>query len=74
MLSAGIVAFGAVAGALIFPAAGFLLGMDLEPLIMIRNGVLDGGFYALIWAPGISFVVCVMAIHKRGSENSNKET
>jgi len=74
ILTTGIVIFGAVAGGLIFPAGGFLLGLDLEPWVMIRNGVLDGGFYALIWAPGISFVVCVLAIHTRRSENSNKET
>jgi hypothetical protein len=55
---------GAVAGAVLFPAVGLLLGMDLTAGEMARNGLLDGGFLALIWAPGVSFVACLMRAHR----------
>jgi hypothetical protein len=51
---------GALAGGLLFPLFGHLLGMDLGTGEMIRNGIHDGAFLALIWAPGISFVACLM--------------
>ena len=51
---------GALVGALAFPVAGYLLGMDLGIGEMLRNGVFDGGFLALIWAPGLSLVACLM--------------
>ena len=51
---------GAVAGAFLYPLFGSLIGMDLSVGRMVRLGVLDGGFYALIWAPGISFVACII--------------
>lgn len=58
-----IVAAGAMAGSVLYPLVGSLLRMDLSVPDMFLNGVFDGGFYALIWAPGISFVACLMGAH-----------
>ncbi|MEX0324868.1 MAG: hypothetical protein AB3N33_02140 [Puniceicoccaceae bacterium] len=54
---------GGFLGAVLFPIAGHLLGMDLATRDMVRNGVFDGGFFALIWAPGLSLVICIMWAH-----------
>lgn len=73
---AGVLAIcsaGALAGALLFPVAGHLLGMDLRTGEMIRNGAFDGGFLALIWAPGLSFVGCLMWGHGRSRSRSGSE-
>jgi amino acid transporter len=71
LLVVAIVAAGAVAGALLYPLFGTLLGMDLSVREMFLNGVLDGGFYAMIWAPGVSFVACLMGANwkRRGAAN-----
>ena len=60
LLTIGICLAGALVGAILFPVAGHLLAMDLGTREMVTNGIFDGGFLALIWAPGISFVVCLM--------------
>lgn len=60
---------GAVAGAFLYPLFGSLIGMDLSVGRMVRYGVFDGGFYALIWAPGISFVACLIWGKRRMSSN-----
>ncbi|MEX0330499.1 MAG: hypothetical protein AB3N64_03660 [Puniceicoccaceae bacterium] len=60
---------GAIAGAILFPVVGFLLGMDLSAGEMLRNGLYDGGFFALIWAPGLSLVICIMRVHALSSKN-----
>lgn len=59
-LVGGITATGALVGGMVFPLVGGLAGLDYRFREMIWNGVTDGGFYALIWAPGISLVACVM--------------
>lgn len=56
----GMTLTGAMLGAVVFPLVGFLAGMQLGIGEMFRNGLRDGGFYALIWAPGVSFVACFM--------------
>lgn len=63
MLVLVIVGIGAALGSLAYPFFGTLLGMDLSLREFFLNGVKDGGFYALIWAPGISLVACIMAAH-----------
>ena len=65
---------GALAGALLFPVGGWLLGMDLTAAEMLRNGVMDGGFLALIWAPGVSFVVCLMQANRRHQPAGDKKS
>ena len=59
-LIAAICLVGAFLGGLTFPLIGSLLEMDLSAGEMLRNGLMDGGFLALIWAPGLSFVACLM--------------
>lgn len=68
----GICFAGALAGGLLFPVAGSLLGMDLPLAEMLRNGLFDGGFLALIWAPGASFVICLMLAHRQYSTKRDK--
>lgn len=72
LLAAVIISTGALLGSLLYPIAGTLLGMDLSLREMWLNGVFDGGFYALIWAPGVSFVACLMAANWK-RRNSDQE-
>jgi MFS family permease len=65
LLVAAIVAGGGIAGALLFPLAGSLIGMSLTPLQMAANGLRDGAFYALIWAPGVALVATIMLAHEK---------
>ncbi len=53
-----IVATGAVLGVCLFVVVGALLGVELGLVGRVLAGARDGAFYALIWAPGVSFVVC----------------
>ncbi len=69
-----IVAVGAAAGGVLFPIGGWIFGYELAVRQMVRNGIFDGGFYALIWGPGISFVLCVMLIRRKLSKIQNKES
>lgn len=61
-----IVAVGAFIGGLLFPLVGSLARLDYSLWVMIRRGLLDGGFYALVWGPGIGFVVCAIRAKKMG--------
>ena len=61
--TAGFIALGALLGALLFPLAGLLLGMDLTISQMIVNGARDGGFYFCMWGPGLAFLYTVMQVH-----------
>ncbi|NDV63066.1 hypothetical protein G0Q06_11430 [Puniceicoccales bacterium CK1056] len=69
LLTAAITLAGALCGAVLFVLVGMLWNMDFTLGELIRNGLFDGGFLALIWAPGISFVALVVQAHKR-KENS----
>lgn len=60
-----IVLAGALLGAILFFSVGKLFGMDYSTNELLQNGLFDGGFYALIWAPGLSFVALVMRAHKQ---------
>ena len=70
LLTLAITACGAVIGALLFPVGGWLFGMDLEFATMVRNGLSDGGFFAMIWAPGLSFVLCLIAFNRKSRHNA----
>lgn len=67
LLVLAITAGGAVAGCLLFVVIGSLARLDYSFAELARNGLSDGGFYALIWAPGISLVICVMQAHRAQS-------
>lgn len=70
-LVAGITAGGALVGGVVYPLVGGLAGLDYRLREMIWNGMTDGGFLALIWAPGISLVACVMwAVRRHRAEKA----
>lgn len=59
-ITAAIVAAGAIIGAISFPAVGALLGLDHPPAALARFGASQLAFYAFVWAPGTSIVLCIM--------------
>lgn len=63
---------GALAGLVLFPVGGHLLGMELSTAEMARNGAFDGGFLALIWAPGLGLVICIMWARDRWVKKRDK--
>lgn len=60
---------GAIAGSMLYPLFGQLIGMNMPVGEMLNNGAKDGGFYAFIWAPGISFVSCLIWRNRGKSTN-----
>jgi len=68
-LTVGFVVSGGILGSILFPIVGLLAGMEYPVMEMLRNGAFDGAFLALIWAPGGSFVICLMLAKKRKSES-----
>ena len=57
---------GALIGAIAFPLFGPFFGSNLTPLQHILAGARHLAFVALIWAPGIALVFCVIrAYHKK---------
>ncbi len=52
----GIVALGALLGAIIFPLAGRLGGSHKTTAELVLFGAKTLGFYFFVWAPGIALV------------------
>lgn len=65
LMVAAMVAAGALLGALLFLLIGTLAGIGESPTARLLSGLYNGGFYLLIWAPGVSFVACLMLAHRR---------
>jgi len=65
---AAVVLAGAVVGAIGFPLLGPLFGSMLTPTAHALAGARHLGFVALIWAPGIALVLCVV----RANRNKQK--
>ena len=61
-------------GGFLFPIGGWVFGYELEMMEMVKNGLFDGGFYAMMWGPGISFVLCIVFIRRKFLKNLNKES
>lgn len=59
-LLAAFVAGGAATGSLLFLVVGSLAQLDYSSAELLRNGARDGGFYLLIWSPGLAMVLCIM--------------
>ncbi len=62
---AAIVAGGAALGAVVFPLAGLGFRTGYTAAELVRNGARIGGFYCLLWAPGIAVVLSVMRAYRR---------
>lgn len=63
--AAAVVASGALAGALLFPAAGWLVDTGYSPAELARNGARHGGFLGIVWGPGIGIVAAIIRAHRR---------
>jgi hypothetical protein len=64
---------GAVLGALLFPLGGLVFGVDLSIGRFVLAGLRDGAFYAFIWAPGISLILCFMLGYERARRVSGRD-
>ena len=64
LCAAAVVAIGAAAGAIGFTLLGPLFGSDQSPLQHIIAGARHLGFIAMIWAPGIALMLCVMRAYR----------
>ena len=73
-LMLGAILTGGLLGSLLFPLVGTLLQMDYTLLEMARHGFLDGAFYLTIWAPGGSFIACVMWSQRRSRDSKGSGT
>lgn len=51
---------GALAGGVLFVVVGSIAGMEAGIGDLFRSGLWNGGFYLLIWAPGIAIILCVI--------------
>jgi len=63
-----VVAAGAMAGAVGFPLLGPLFGSKLGPVGHALAGARHIGFVAMIWAPGVALVLCVVRAHRNKSK------
>jgi hypothetical protein len=61
-----MVSGGALLGAFLFPVIGTLFSAPYTLGELLRHGAYNLGFYALIWAPGVSFVWCVIKARRQG--------
>lgn len=59
-----IIGGGALIGAISFPLLGPAFGSTRSPLEHALTGARHLGFIALIWAPGIALVLCVMRAYR----------
>lgn len=71
MVAVGV-ALGGLIGAMAYVFFGSLAGHALGVSGLARNGLLDGGFYALIWFPGGSLVAAAVLAHRRAELVSSK--
>lgn len=65
LIGLGITLAGALVGACLFVVVGSAIGMDLSTTELLRNGLFDGGFLALIWAPGAAFVMVLIHANRK---------
>ncbi len=68
------VAAGGVLGALVFYLAGICFTFDRTLAELVKQGVRDGAFYFLVWAPGGAAVICLMEArarsHRKGTQTA----
>ncbi len=60
-----IVGAGAALGAAAFTVAGLCFRTGYTTGELVRSGARIGGFYCLLWAPGIAVVLGVMRAYRR---------
>ncbi|MFT3870029.1 MAG: hypothetical protein QM715_16400 [Nibricoccus sp.] len=64
-----VVGGGALVGAVSFPLLGPLFGSDHSVFSHVVAGARHLGFIALVWAPGIALVACVI----RAKQNKSRQ-
>lgn len=74
LIALGITLAGALVGACLFVVVGSAIGMDLSTTELLRNGFFDGGFLALIWAPGAAFVRVLVLAHRQRTRAEVKKS
>jgi hypothetical protein len=63
--TAALIAMGALIGLLAFVVVGTLAGMDYTLAEMAASGARNGGFFMVMWAPGIAMVICMLQARRR---------
>jgi len=66
----GIIALGAVLGALLFPLTGLVFETEKSAAQLAVFGARTLGFYFMVWAPGISLVLTVKNAYERRQRQS----
>lgn len=69
-----IILLAGIMGGALFGIVGGLAGIGESSLGRIRGGFGNGAFYGLIWAPGISIVICIMKAHRENLGRSCDQT
>ena len=64
---------GALIGMVLFVSIGSAIGYPLTIGELALNGAKDGGFYALIWFPGIAFVLSAILANGRLAVQGRKD-
>lgn len=63
-------AAGALTGVVAFVVVGTLAGMDYTATEMAASGLRNGGFFMLMWAPGLAMVLCMIQARRRWEERN----
>lgn len=63
--TAGIIALGALLGAVAYPLVGRLAHVDKPAGELALTGARTLGFYFMIWAPGVALVLTVKNAYER---------
>lgn len=74
LITAAIVALGALLGAAAFVILGLVTGADFPTDRLALNGAKTLAFYFSMWAPGIAIVLCVKRAYERRREQDGAGT
>jgi hypothetical protein len=61
----GLIAVGTVAGTLLFPLVGTLIGAQFTLGELAINGAKMLGFYFMLWAPGLALVMTIKRAYEQ---------
>lgn len=61
---------GGILGCIGFLAIGPLITTDYSLRFLAWRGFYDGAFWFMVWAPGVSFVICVIQARQRSGRTT----